>query len=101
MKLRAFTPMFCRVIASRPAVTCSPRGDDDVIFLGVAERGGLAAQLHQPVGLAGHRRDHDQHLVAGLGLAPHALGDVADPLDPGHRRAAEFHHDAGQTGSLG
>ena len=39
-------------------------GDDHVIFLGVVQRGGLAAQLDQPVGFAGHRRDDDQHLVA-------------------------------------
>ena len=73
-------------------------GDDHVIFLGVVERRGLAAQLHQPVGLAGHRRDHDQHLIAGLGLALDPRGDVADALDARHRRSAEFHHDAGMAG---
>ena len=71
--------------------------DDHVIFLGVAQRGGLAAELHEPVGLARHRRDDDEDLVARLGLAPHALGDVADALDARHRRAAEFHDDAGHA----
>ena len=40
--------------------------DDHVIFGRIVERRGLAAQLHQPVGLPGHRRHHDQHLVARL-----------------------------------
>ena len=71
------------------------RGDDHVIFLIVMGHGGFAAQLNQPVGLPGHGGDHDQHLIAGLDLALDAAGDAADPLDPGHRGAAEFHHDAG------
>ena len=33
--------------------------------------------------------------LARLGFAPHALGHVPDALDARHRRAAEFHHDAG------
>ena len=93
MKLRAFRPMFCSVIASRPGGDLLAAGDDHVIFLLVVERGGLAAQLHQPVGLAGHGRDDDEHLVAGFGFAMDARRDAADALDPRHRRAAEFHHD--------
>ena len=69
-------------------------GNNHVIFLRVVERGGLAAQLDEAVGLAGHGGDDDEHLVAALRLAPDTLGDASDALDPRHRRAAEFHDDA-------
>jgi len=70
-------------------------GDHDIIFARIVERRGLAAILHQPVGFPGHCRDHHQYLIAGLRLALDPRGDGADALDPRHRRAAEFHHDAG------
>ena len=70
------------------------RGDHHVIFARVVERGGLAAELDQPVGLAGHRRHHHRHLIARLRRAPDEAGDMADALAPRHRGAAELHHDA-------
>jgi hypothetical protein len=33
--------------------------------------------------------------VTGFDFPPDEIGDVANALDPGHRGAAEFHHDAG------
>ena len=73
-------------------------GDDHVIFLGVILRACLAAQLDEAVGLAGHRRDDHQNLIARLCLPRDQPGDMADALDPRHRRAAELHHDAGHGG---
>ena len=43
MKLRAFTPMFCSVIASSPAVTCSPLATTTSYSLGSWS---AAASLH-------------------------------------------------------
>ena len=37
---------------------------------------------------------HDGDLVAAVHLALDALGDVADAVEVGDGRAAEFHHDA-------
>ena len=51
-------------MASRPDGHLLAAGDDDVIFGGVVERRGLAAELDEAVGLARHGRDHDQHLIA-------------------------------------
>ena len=46
------------------------------------------------VGLAGHRRHHHGHVMAGIDLALHMARDVADAVDVGDGRAAEFHHEA-------
>ena len=91
-------PMPSSAMASRPAVTCSPDGDHGVVFARVVQRRGLAAPGHQLVGLAGHGGDHDRDLVAGIDLALDVARDVADALDVGDRRAAEFHHQAGHGG---
>src|SRR3546814_4263293 len=40
------------------------RRDDDGIFGGVVARIRLAAETHEPVGFARHRRDDDRDLVA-------------------------------------
>ena len=79
----------------QPAGDLLAAGNDHVIFARVVERGGFAAKLHQPVGLAGHCRDDHRHVIAALHLALDEIGDVADALDARHRRAAKLHHDAG------
>jgi hypothetical protein len=70
------------------------RGDHRVIFARVVHRGRLAAPLHQLIGLAGHRRHHDSDVMARVDLALDVAGDVADAVDIGDGRAAEFHHEA-------
>ena len=71
------------------------RRDDDIIFLRIVERRRLPAEADQPVGLARHRGDDDRNLIARRNLALHSRRDRTDALDPRHRGAAEFHHDAG------
>ena len=56
------------------------------------QRRGLGGPADQLVGLAGHRGDHDGHVMAGIDLALHMLRDVANAVDIGDGRAAEFHH---------
>jgi hypothetical protein len=69
-------------------------GHHRVIFAGVVHRRGFAAPVDQFIGLAGHRRDDDGDVVAGIDLALDVTGDVADAFDVGDGRAAEFHHEA-------
>ena len=75
--------------------------DDRVVFARIVE-GRLAPRpwriLHpadQLVGLAGHGGDDDRDLVAGIDLAFDVAGHIADAVEVGDGRAAEFHHDAG------
>ena len=67
------------------------RGDDGVVLARVVERRGVPDPGDEFVGLAGHRRDDDRDLVAGLDLALHVAGDVADAVEIGDGRAAELH----------
>ena len=53
----------------------------------------LLGQAEQAVGLAAHRRRHDDHLVAGARPLGDALGDVADALGRAHRGAAVLVND--------
>ena len=69
-------------------------GHHGVIFARVMHRRGVAAPFHQFVGLAGHRRHHHGDVVAGIDLALDVTRDVADAVDIGDGRAAEFHHEA-------
>ncbi len=69
-------------------------GDHRVVFARVVQRRGVGAPGHQLVGLAGHRRDDDGDLMARVDLALHMLRDVADTIDIGDGRTAEFHHEA-------
>ena len=77
------------------------RSDHRIIFGLIIDRvvgdrfGRLAAPAHQFVGLAGHGRDDNGHLIAGLHLTLHMLGDVADAFNIGDGRAAEFHYQTG------
>ena len=73
-------------------------GDDHVVFGGIEQRIGLAREIDQPVGLAGHRADDHRNLVPGGLLALDDPRNAADALGPGHAGAAELHHDPGQAG---
>ena len=97
---RAVTPISCSTIASSPAVTCSPEATTASYSRASCSGDGFAAPGDQLVGLAGHGRDHDGDLVAGVDLALHVARDVADALDVGDRRAAEFHHQTGHETKL-
>ena len=63
-----------------------------VVFARVVQDGGLPAPLDQLVGRAGHGGDHDGNVVAGVDLALDVARDVADAVEIGDRRSAEFHH---------
>ena len=65
-----------------------------VIFARVMHRRGVAAPVHQFVGLAGHRRHDDGDIMSGIDFALDVTRDVADSVDIGDGRAAEFHHEA-------
>ena len=85
-----------------PAGHLLPARHDDVVFGRIVKRVRLAREIDQPVGLARHGGDDHRHLVAravglGRGLPAHDVGDPANALGPGHRSAAEFHHDPGQS----
>jgi hypothetical protein len=56
-------------------------------------RASCSADSDQLVGHAGHGRDHDSNLVAGVALALDASGDVSDAIQVGNRSAAKLHHD--------
>ena len=73
-------------------------GDDHVVFGRIVQGAGFAAEIDQPVGLAGHGRNDHRHLVPGGLLTLDNPRHAADALGTGHRRATEFHHDAGQRG---
>ena len=74
--------------------------DHGVVFARVVQRRQVLAPGDQLVGDAGHGGDHDGDLVAGVDLALHAGGDVADAVEVGDRGAAELHHDAGHRCQL-
>ena len=94
-------------MASSPAVTCSPAATTTSYsrcrHASVRPAWRRLGPGHQLVGLAGHGGDHHGDLVAALDLALHQAGDMADALDVGHRRAAEFHCNFGhlQGGACG
>ena len=64
-----------------------------VVFARVMHRRGFLAPAHQFVGFAGHGGDHHRHIVTGLVFALHMARDVADAVDIGDRRSAEFQHE--------
>ena len=66
---RALTPISCSAMARSPAVTCSPDGDDRVVFARVVQDRGVAAERDELVGLPRHGGDDDRDLVAGVDLA--------------------------------
>ena len=66
--------------------------DNGVVFARVMQRRGIPAPRDQLIGDAGHRRDHDGYIVAGVDLALDVPRDVADAVEIGDRRSAEFHY---------
>ena len=92
-------PIDCSTSASRPAVTCSPEATTASYSRASWMRWSLGLRRFpdpgdELVGLAGHRRDDDGDLVAGIDLALDVAGDIADAVDVGDGGAAELHHDA-------
>src|ERR1700745_654161 len=72
-------------------------GDNHIVFAGIKNAPLLESLLapgNELIGGAGHRRDHDGDLIAGVDLALDVASDVADAVDIGDRRSAEFHHQA-------
>ena len=67
-------------------------GDHRVVFARVVQRRGVAAPGDQLIGFARHGGDHNRDLMAGVDLALHVARHVADAVDIGDRRTAEFHH---------
>src|SRR4029077_7759888 len=75
-------------------------GDHSVIFPRV-ENVTLLQRLFAPgdklIGGARHGRDYDGDLMAGVDLALDVARHVADAVDIGDRRSAEFHHQTGHS----
>jgi hypothetical protein len=71
------------------------RGDHGVVFAGVEKRRGFLDPADKLVGLAGHGRDDDDHVIAIGDLEPHALGGAPDAVQRGDGCAAEFHDEDG------
>ncbi len=63
-----------------------------VVFARVVQHGGLAAPGHQLIGHARHGGDHDGNVIAGSDLALDVARHVADVVEIGDRRSAEFHY---------
>ncbi len=68
------------------------RGDHRVVFGVVGVRPRLVAPGNEFIGFARHGGDNDRDLVPGVHLALDVARDVANSLDIGDGRAAEFHH---------
>ena len=84
-------PIDCSTMASSPAVTCSPVATTASYSRASCRGAASRTQATSWLVHAGHGRDDHGHLVAGVDLALDVAGDVANALDVGHRRAAEFH----------
>ena len=93
-------PISCSTMARRPGGDLFARSDDRVIFAGIMDGGRFAAPADQPVGRAGHGRDHDGDLMAGFDLALDMARHIADALDIGNRGPPEFHHQTAHGPSL-
>src|SRR5208282_2314076 len=74
------------------------RGHHGVVFRIVEMRARLLAPGDKLVGLARHGGDDDCDLKTRVDLALYMGRDLADALDVGDGRAAEFHHKTRQTG---
>ncbi len=66
--------------------------DDGIVLARIVQERRFAHVGDELVRDARHRGHDHGHLVAGVDLAFHVLGHVADALDIGNGRAAEFHH---------
>ena len=67
--------------------------DDDIVFARVVQRADAGVTVDQLVGGAGHGRDDDGDLVAGIDFAFDLARDILDAVDVGDRGAAEFQND--------
>ena len=52
----------------------------------------FAGELEQPVGLAGHRGNHDDQAITALARPRHTLGDRLNPLDRADRSPTVLLH---------
>ena len=68
-------------------------GDDGVVFPRIVQRRSVGGPGHQFVGLAGHRGNHDGHVMTGIDLALDVKRDVANAVDVRDGCTAEFHNE--------
>ncbi len=86
------TPMPSSTMASKPGGNLLAGRHHRVVFARIMQHGGLPAPFDQLIGHAGHGGDHDGHIVAGVDLALDVARHVADAVEIGDRRSAEFHY---------
>ena len=67
---------------------------DDVVFARIMQPAHLPGPVDELIGGAGHRRNDDRNLIAGIDLALDPASGVPDPLDVGDRGSTEFLNDA-------
>jgi len=83
---------FLQAQRHQPGCDILAAGNNGIVFAGVIElRGGLDP-ADQFIGLAGHGRNDDDHVIAALDLGLHLLRGLFDARQVSHRSAAEFHH---------
>ena len=68
------------------------------VFARVVQDRGLAAPFDQLIGRPRHRGHDHRDIVAGIDLTLDVARHVADALDVGDGRSAEFHHQPAHTG---
>ena len=68
------------------------RRDHGVVFARIVEFGGGFDPADKLVGLAGHRADDDDHVIAARNLGLDLPRGVRDPRQVGDGGSAEFHH---------
>ena len=66
-------------------VTCSPVESRDIELAGVGTRLNVSRKSEQAIGLAAHRGDHDDDVVAPVAGASDPGGDPCDALQAPHR----------------
>ena len=88
------------MMASSPAVTCSPVATTASYSRASKMCRSLSASSHHVTSrsvVAGHGRNHDGDFMTGVDLALDVTRDVADAVDIGDRSAAEFHDETGHV----
>src|SRR3954471_12713584 len=70
------------------------RGHHRVVFARIMQRRGLARPSDKLIGRARHRGYDDSDLMASIDLALDVARHIADAVNIGDRRSAEFHHQA-------
>ena len=90
-------PMFCSTMASSPAVTCSPEETTASYSRAScrmeAERQSATSLLVSPA----MAETTTATSWPAFDLAPHVARHVADAVEVGDRRSAEFHHETGHA----